>query len=98
MYSTPPTTYVSFCPCTADVWQFIVAEHDISFVRDQMFDYFQVGSCKDMLTHMYSGFNKAKFAGFALRVVQGLPAASRGPTDAEQALLPATRSASTQCT
>ena len=32
----------------------------------------QVTNCKDMLPHLYRDFNKAKFAKFTMKVVEGM--------------------------
>lgn len=50
---------------------FIKPEFDISYVRDQMYSYFEVASRSDMLPHLYTGFNKSKFADFTRNVVEG---------------------------
>eukprot|EP00041_Stephanoeca_diplocostata_P031432 m.978453 g.978453 ORF g.978453 m.978453 type:complete len:344 (+) comp23958_c0_seq1:143-1174(+) len=44
---------------------------DIKWIRHQMNEYFDVAKRTDMLKHLYSDFDKTKFAGFAGRVVAG---------------------------
>lgn len=47
------------------------SQDNIAWTRQQMNDYFDVKERTDMLKHLYSDFDKTKFAGFAGRVVDG---------------------------
>ncbi|XP_043937583.1 N-acetyl-D-glucosamine kinase [Protopterus annectens] len=50
---------------------FIVPPHDISKIKNAMFEYFQVADRMGMLTHLYRTFEKSQFAGFCQRVAEG---------------------------
>ncbi|XP_070540467.1 N-acetyl-D-glucosamine kinase-like [Ptychodera flava] len=44
---------------------------DISHVKKLMFDFFQVTEWYGMLDHLYSNFNKSRFADFCVRLAEG---------------------------
>ncbi|XP_043845409.1 N-acetyl-D-glucosamine kinase-like [Dromiciops gliroides] len=45
--------------------------HDINYVKQAMFNYFQVSDRMGLLTHLYRIFDKSKFAGFCRKVAEG---------------------------
>ncbi|KAG8539480.1 hypothetical protein GDO81_020845 [Engystomops pustulosus] len=46
-------------------------EHDISYVQEAMYSYFQVSDRLGILTHLYRTFDKSRIAGFCVRVAEG---------------------------
>uniref|UniRef100_A0A8D1MRT4 N-acetyl-D-glucosamine kinase n=1 Tax=Sus scrofa TaxID=9823 RepID=A0A8D1MRT4_PIG len=48
------------------------APHDIGYVKQAMFNYFQVPDRLGILTHLYRDFDKCRFAGFCRKVAEGL--------------------------
>uniref|UniRef100_A0A8C2L7N1 N-acetyl-D-glucosamine kinase n=1 Tax=Cricetulus griseus TaxID=10029 RepID=A0A8C2L7N1_CRIGR len=48
------------------------APHDIGYVKQAMFNYFQVPDRLGILTHLYRDFDKSKFAGFCQKIAEGL--------------------------
>ena len=49
----------------------VVCKHDVEYVRKAMSEYFKVETNLDMLRHLYTDHNKAFFAGFTMKVVEG---------------------------
>ncbi|XP_060239438.1 N-acetyl-D-glucosamine kinase isoform X4 [Meriones unguiculatus] len=47
------------------------APHDIGYVKQAMFNYFQVPDRLGILTHLYRDFDKSKFAGFCRKIAEG---------------------------
>ncbi|XP_032508329.1 N-acetyl-D-glucosamine kinase isoform X2 [Phocoena sinus] len=47
------------------------APHDIGYVKQAMFNYFQVPDRLGILTHLYRDFDKCRFAGFCRKVAEG---------------------------
>ncbi|XP_036038624.1 N-acetyl-D-glucosamine kinase isoform X2 [Onychomys torridus] len=47
------------------------APHDIGYVKQAMFNYFQVPDRLGILTHLYRDFDKSKFAGFCQKIAEG---------------------------
>ncbi|CAH7488198.1 N-acetyl-D-glucosamine kinase [Phodopus roborovskii] len=47
------------------------APHDIGYVKQAMFNYFQVSDRLGILTHLYRDFDKSKFAGFCQKIAEG---------------------------
>lgn len=56
---------------------FVASPHDISTIKNAMFDYFQVTDRMGMLTHLYRTFEKSRFAGFCQRVAEEAIAGDR---------------------
>ncbi|XP_072027395.1 N-acetyl-D-glucosamine kinase-like isoform X1 [Amphiura filiformis] len=48
--------------------------HDVSYVKDAMFTYFGVTKRYGMLDHLYSQFDKTKFAAFCVKLAEGAQA------------------------
>ncbi|XP_007523734.1 N-acetyl-D-glucosamine kinase [Erinaceus europaeus] len=48
-----------------------VAPHDIGYIKQAMFNYFQVSDRLGILTHLYRDFDKSRFAGFCKEVAEG---------------------------
>lgn len=47
------------------------APHDIHYIKEAMFTYFQVPDRMGLLSHLYRDFDKSKFAGFCQKVAEG---------------------------
>nr|XP_040126991.1 N-acetyl-D-glucosamine kinase isoform X3 [Ictidomys tridecemlineatus] len=47
------------------------APHDIGYVKQAMFNYFQVPDRLGILTHLYREFDKSRFAGFCRKIAEG---------------------------
>uniref|UniRef100_A0A2K6F7W7 N-acetyl-D-glucosamine kinase n=2 Tax=Propithecus coquereli TaxID=379532 RepID=A0A2K6F7W7_PROCO len=47
------------------------APHDIGYVKQAMFNYFQVPDRLGILTHLYRDFDKCRFAGFCRKIAEG---------------------------
>ncbi|KAM9585076.1 N-acetyl-D-glucosamine kinase isoform 5-T5 [Trichechus inunguis] len=47
------------------------APHDIGYVKQAMFSYFQVPDRLGILTHLYRDFDKCRFAGFCRKIAEG---------------------------
>ncbi|XP_037663322.1 N-acetyl-D-glucosamine kinase [Choloepus didactylus] len=47
------------------------APHDIGYVKQAMFSYFQVPDRLGILTHLYRDFDKSRFAGFCQKIAEG---------------------------
>ncbi|XP_076990620.1 N-acetyl-D-glucosamine kinase isoform X2 [Tamandua tetradactyla] len=47
------------------------APHDIGYVKQGMFSYFQVQDRLGILTHLYRDFDKSRFAGFCQKIAEG---------------------------
>nr|XP_048272619.1 N-acetyl-D-glucosamine kinase isoform X2 [Myodes glareolus] len=47
------------------------APHDIGYVKQAMFKYFQVPDRLGILTHLYRDFDKSRFAGFCQKIAEG---------------------------
>ncbi|KAI2523810.1 N-acetylglucosamine kinase [Homo sapiens] len=47
------------------------APHDIGYVKQAMFHYFQVPDRLGILTHLYRDFDKCRFAGFCRKIAEG---------------------------
>jgi hypothetical protein len=45
--------------------------HSVQTLRTAMFDFFNVHSIQGMYAHLYAGWDKAHFARFAVRIVEG---------------------------
>ncbi|KAG8453273.1 hypothetical protein GDO86_000054 [Hymenochirus boettgeri] len=48
-----------------------VPVHDISYVKEAMYSYFQVSDRLGLLTHLYRTFEKSKVAGFCIKLAEG---------------------------
>ncbi|XP_057164992.1 N-acetyl-D-glucosamine kinase isoform X2 [Ursus arctos] len=48
-----------------------VAPHDIGYIKQAMFSYFQVPDRLGILTHLYRDFDKCRFAGFCQKIAEG---------------------------
>ncbi|XP_025309276.1 N-acetyl-D-glucosamine kinase isoform X2 [Canis lupus baileyi] len=47
------------------------APHDIGYIKQAMFNYFQVPDRLGILTHLYRDFDKCRFAGFCQKIAEG---------------------------
>uniref|UniRef100_A0A8C0JXF5 N-acetyl-D-glucosamine kinase n=2 Tax=Canis lupus TaxID=9612 RepID=A0A8C0JXF5_CANLU len=47
------------------------APHDIGYIKQAMFNYFQVPDWLGILTHLYRDFDKCRFAGFCQKIAEG---------------------------
>ncbi|KAK1332976.1 hypothetical protein QTO34_006507 [Cnephaeus nilssonii] len=47
------------------------APHDIGYVKQAMFNYFQVPDRLGILVHLYRDFDKSRFAGFCQKIAEG---------------------------
>ncbi|XP_034515233.1 N-acetyl-D-glucosamine kinase isoform X2 [Ailuropoda melanoleuca] len=47
------------------------APHDIGYIKQAMFSYFQVPDRLGILTHLYRDFDKCRFAGFCQKIAEG---------------------------
>ncbi|XP_075413109.1 N-acetyl-D-glucosamine kinase isoform X2 [Tenrec ecaudatus] len=47
------------------------APHDIAYIKQAMFTYFQVADRLGILTHLYRDFDKCRFAGFCQKIAEG---------------------------
>ncbi|XP_004473327.1 N-acetyl-D-glucosamine kinase isoform X1 [Dasypus novemcinctus] len=47
------------------------APHDIGYIKQAMFSYFQVPDRLGILTHLYRDFDKSRFAGFCRKIAEG---------------------------
>ncbi|XP_019296862.1 N-acetyl-D-glucosamine kinase isoform X3 [Panthera pardus] len=47
------------------------APHDIGYIKQAMFNYFQVPDRLGILTHLYRDFDKCRFAGFCRKIAEG---------------------------
>lgn len=47
------------------------APHDIGYIKQAMFNYFQVPDRLGILTHLYRDFDKSRFAGFCRKIAEG---------------------------
>ncbi|XP_031443966.1 N-acetyl-D-glucosamine kinase isoform X1 [Phasianus colchicus] len=48
-----------------------VSPHDVDYVKQAMFQYFQISNRMGLLPHLYRNFQKAEFAGFCRKVAEG---------------------------
>ncbi|XP_027972145.1 N-acetyl-D-glucosamine kinase isoform X1 [Eumetopias jubatus] len=55
------------------------APHDIGYIKQAMFNYFQVPDRLGILTHLYRDFDKCRFAGFCQKIAEGLVPGGDGP-------------------
>uniref|UniRef100_A0A7N5K1C5 N-acetyl-D-glucosamine kinase n=1 Tax=Ailuropoda melanoleuca TaxID=9646 RepID=A0A7N5K1C5_AILME len=55
------------------------APHDIGYIKQAMFSYFQVPDRLGILTHLYRDFDKCRFAGFCQKIAEGLVPGGDGP-------------------
>lgn len=51
--------------------QLEVCPHDVAYVRDAMFRYFNINDRANLLHYIYTDFKKSKIAGFCLEIVKG---------------------------
>ncbi|KAF1621973.1 UNVERIFIED_CONTAM: N-acetyl-D-glucosamine kinase, partial [Eudyptes robustus] len=51
-----------------------VPPHDVGYIKQAMFDYFQISDRMGLLTHLYRTFEKSKFAGFCQKLAEGAQA------------------------
>uniref|UniRef100_A0A8C2V7L0 N-acetyl-D-glucosamine kinase n=1 Tax=Chinchilla lanigera TaxID=34839 RepID=A0A8C2V7L0_CHILA len=56
------------------------APHDIGYVKQAMFNYFQVPDRLGILTHLYRDFDKSRFAEFCRKIAEGLVPRRDGPS------------------